>query len=320
LEQEATNLLQGRRERMARMDYEPVGTSVRPSRPFARILLLAAIAFLIGVAATAWLLAHWSGGARMAGIAPAPAAAPAPVFTVQRQPAAPEAGPPALGSAPDAELIRRVNFLEERLATIDLQSRAAVGNAGRAEALLVAFAARRAIDRGVQLGYIETLLRDRFAGQPQAVATILTAAHAPVTLQQLQARFNDVSPHLGGGGQNQSWWQAFRTELASVITVRREGTPSTLPAERLRRAAHALDSGQVEVALLEVLRMPGRDNARDWIGDASRYVSAHHALDAIETAALLDPQPAAPATIPAVRPSAAAAAAARPAPRPPARR
>jgi hypothetical protein len=291
---------------MARMDYEPVGTSVRPGRPFARALLLAAIAFLVGVAATAWLLAHWSDAARLAGVA-APPAAPAPVFTVQRQPAA-AAGAPAQGSAPDVELIRRVNFLEERLAAIDLQSRAAVGNAGRAEALLVAFAARRAIDRGVQLGYIESLLRDRFASQPQAVATILTAAHAPVTLQQLQARFNDVSPHLGGGGQNQSWWQAFRTELASVVTVRREGTPSTLPAERLRRAAHAIDSGQVEVALLEVLRMPGRDNARDWIGDASRYVAVHHALDAIETAALLEPQPAVPAapaapTAGAIRPT-----------------
>jgi hypothetical protein len=300
-----------------RMDGDPAGADVRRSRPLVGALLLAAFAFIAGIAATAWLLAHWSGGARLAGIVPPPpAASPGPAVSVQREPAAsppaaaPETAAQNQNAAPDRELIRRVNFVEERLAALDLQSRAAVGNAGRAEALLVAFAARRAIDRGVQLGYIETLIRDRFAGgQPQAVATILTAAHQPVTLQQLQARFNDVAPHLGGGGQNQSWLQALRTELASVITIRREGTPSTLPAERLGRATHALDSGQVEVALLEVLRMPGRDNARDWIGEASRYVAVHRALDAIETAALLEPQPAAPAEAP----PAASAGASRPA-------
>jgi hypothetical protein len=299
-----------------RMEGDPAGAGVRRNRPLVGALLLAAFAFVAGIAATAWLLAHWSGGARLAGIVPPPpAASPAPAVSVQREPAAPAPVLPETASqnqnaAPDRELIRRVNFVEERLAALDLQSRAAVGNAGRAEALLVAFAARRAIDRGVQLGYIETLIRDRFAGgQPQAVATILTAAHQPVTLQQLQARFNDVAPHLGGGGQNQSWLQALRTELASVITIRREGTPSTLPAERLGRATHALDSGQVEVALLEVLRMPGRDNARDWIGEASRYVAVHRALDAIETAALLEPQPAAPPEAPAP----ASAGASRPA-------
>jgi hypothetical protein len=38
--------------------------------------------------------------------------------------------------------------------------------------------------------------------------------------------------------------------------------------------------------------MPGREHAREWIGDARRYVMARRALDTIETAALLEPRTA----------------------------
>ena len=74
------------------------------------------------------------------------------------------------------------------------------------------------------------------------------------------------------------------------MVVRRGGTPSTDPRERLRRAQSRLEAGQVEVALAEVLRLPGRDNGRAWIDSAQRYVSARQALDAIEVAALLEPR------------------------------
>jgi hypothetical protein len=280
------------------MDYEPAGSALKPGRPLVAASILALIAFLIGLVVMAWTLAHWNGGARLLGVVPAataPQQAPAPVVTVQPEPAPPpQTAPPDTQSSPtDPELVRRVNVMEQRLATLDVQSRMAVGNAGRAEALLVAFAARRALDRGIQLGYIEPLLRDRFgASQPQAVATVLTAAHQPVTLPQLRASFQDIMPRLAGGGPEQSWWQALRTELGGLITIRREGTPSTMPSDRLRRAQQALDSGEIEVALLEVLRLPGRENAKDWIGQARRYVAARQALDTIETAALLDPPPA----------------------------
>lgn len=277
------------------MDYEPARSALKPGRPLVAALGLALIAFLAGLAVMAWLLSHWSGGARFFGVVPAAAPArqaPAPVVTVQPEPApAPQAAPADTEPpATDPELVRRLSVVEQRLATLDVQSRAAVGNAGRAEALLVAFAARRALDRGVQLGYIEPFLKDRFgANQPQAVATVLTAAHQPVTLQQLRAGFQDITPRLAGGSQEQSWWQAFKTELAGLITIRREGTPSTMPSDRLRRAQQALDAGEVEVALLEVLRLPGRENAKDWIEQARRYVAARQALDTIETAALLQP-------------------------------
>ena len=61
-------------------------------------------------------------------------------------------------------------------------------------------------------------------------------------------------------------------------------------AERLRRAGQSLESGQVEVALLEVLRLPGHERADPWIANARRYVAAHRALDRLESAALLEPR------------------------------
>ena len=294
------------------MEYVPGETAAaKPKKPLVSLLILPLIAFLLGLAAMGWLLSRWDRGAELLGIAaPPPAAAPesAPQVQVERAPQAELA--PAPGSAQiviDPEMTRRVNLLEERLAQLDTQSRAAVGNADRAEGLLVAFAARRALDRGVALGYLEGLLRQRFgATQPQAVGIVITAARDPVTLQQLQDGLKEIRSELGGGGPEQSWWSAFQNEFSDLIRIRKEGTPSTIPSERLARATRALDAGLAEVALAEVLRLPGRDEAGDWIAKARRYVAARRALDTIETAALLESR----------TPAAAAAAPARPAPVP----
>jgi hypothetical protein len=262
------------------------------------MLLLPILAFVVGLAAMGWLLSRWESGARLLGVAPAaPAVQEAPPrMAVVAEP--PPADPVAAGPEPqrlliDPEITRRVNRLEERLSAVDLQSRAAVGNADRAEGLLVAFAARRALDRGVALGYIEGLLGQRFGdSKRQAVATIITASRDPVTLQELQEGLQEVGPQLTGGGSNQNWWTALRSELGGLVTIRKAGTPSPVPAERLRRATRRLEAGQVDVALAEVLRLPGRDKAADWIAKARRYVMARRALDEIETAALLEPHTA----------------------------
>lgn len=286
------------------MEYVPGDTAAAKARkPRWSLLILPVIAFLLGIALTGWLLTRWDRGAAMLGIAPEPAAAsgPAPQVLVEQVPQAALA--PAPGSPQiviDPEMIRRVNTLEQRLAELDAQSRAAVGNADRAEGLLVAFAARRALDRGVALGYLEGLLRQRFgATQPQAVGTVITGARDPVTLQQLQDGLKEVRSELAGGGPEQTWWAAFQSEFSDLIRIRKEGTPSTIPSERLARATRALDAGLAEVALAEVLRLPGRDQAADWIARARRYVAARRALDTIETAALLESRtPAATATPP----------------------
>ncbi|WP_324748904.1 hypothetical protein SH591_09395 [Sphingomonas sp. LY54] len=275
------------------MDYERVESTARPRRSLLSLLLLPTIAFLLGLAAMGWLLTRWDAAAAYLGIAPAP--------QVQAQPAPqPAAAVEAVGVSDggetqrliiDPETIRRVTQLEQRIGQIDSQSRAAVGNADRAEGLLVAFAARRALDRGVPLGFLESLLRQRFGDtQRQAVATIITAARQPVTLEELQEGLLEVGESLTGAGPNPNWWDALKAELSGLVTIRKAGTPSTMPVERLRRATRRLEAGQVDVALAEVLRMPGRENAAEWIADARRYIAARRALDTIETAALLDPR------------------------------
>lgn len=259
-------------------------------RLWLRALILVLIAFLAGLAAMIWLLGRWPQGARLLGIAPQTTVRP--VMMVRPR----NAAPLLPGDVPG-----RIANIEARLNRVDQASREAVGNADRAEGLLVAFAARRALDRGVALGYIEGLLRDRFAAtQRPAVATIITVARRPITLEQLQQGLVDVAPVLGTGPPSDSWWTATQRELGSLVTVRRAGTPSTVPGERLQRARDRLEAGQVDVALAEVLRMPGQARAARWISAARRYVAARRALDAIETAALLDPQRT--ATAPAMQP------------------
>jgi len=259
-----------------------------------------------------YILSHWDAAARVIGVAPPPAPQPeiafAPESPARPSGPAPAPGRPSVADEPeriviDPEIGRRVAALEARIGQVDTQSRAAVGNADRAEGLLVAFAARRALDRGVALGFLEALLRQRFGEtQPQAVGMVILAARDPVTLQELQGGLQQLGPLLTGAGPNQSWWGAFRGELGSLITVRREGTPSPVPAERLARATRWLESGEVAPALAEVQRMPGAEHAQDWVMRARRYVSARRALDTIETAALLEPRapqqaaPARPAT------------------------
>ncbi|HEX8444657.1 MAG TPA: hypothetical protein VF631_13520 [Allosphingosinicella sp.] len=286
------------------VDHVNTDGAIRRKRPVLVTFLLPLLAFLAGLAAMGWLLSQWDAAAAYLGIAPPPVVQqPAAVL---RLPAAPAPAPATaeMPSGPtqrlviDPETTRRVNRLEQRLTEIAQQSSSAAGNADRAEGLLVAFAARRALDRGVGLGYIEGLLSQRFGDtQRPAVATIITAARQPVTLEELQAGLKEAGPELVGGGPDQDWWAALKHELAGLVIVRRAGAPSTLPSERLERARRRLDAGQVDVALAEVLRMPGQQSASEWIGKARRYVSARRALDTIETAALLDPlnppQPAA---------------------------
>lgn len=275
------------------MDYERVDSGTAGRRSLLSLLFLPLLAFIAGLAAMGWLLVNWDAGASWIGITPKPD--PRPAQAIPATMAQPASRTPAAGEPErlliDPEVSRRVGLLEQRVAQIDSQSRAAVGNADRAEGLLVAFAARRALDRGVALGYIEGLLRQRFGdSQRQAVATIITASRQPVTLEELQEGLQEVGPDLTGAGPEQGWWTAVKTELSGLVTIRKSGTSSTIPSERLRRATRRLEAGQVDVALAEVLRMPGRAHAEDWIAAARRYVAARRALDTIETAALLDPR------------------------------
>ncbi len=86
---------------------------------------------------------------------------------------------------------------EQRIDQLSLQTQAASGNAARAESLLIAFAARRAIERGEPLGYLADQLRLRFEdARPNSVRTIIAAAESPLTLDELIARLDGLAPTL----------------------------------------------------------------------------------------------------------------------------
>jgi hypothetical protein len=185
-------------------------------------------------------------------------------------------------------LDQRLAAAEQRLTQLDLQAQAAAGNAARAESLLIAFATRRAVERGAELGYLADQLRLRFGDQwPNAVSTIIDFSRDPVRLDGLVARLEGLGPQLREGSRGPSW-AAFKRELSQLFVFRRESTPSPQPERRLERARWALEQGRYQTAIDEVKGMPGADKAAAWIRDAERYKKAMEALEVIETAAVLD--------------------------------
>ena len=185
-------------------------------------------------------------------------------------------------------LDQRLAAAEQRLTQLDLQAQAAAGNAARAESLLIAFATRRAVERGAELGYLSDQLRLRFGDQwPNAVSTIIEFSRKPIRLDSLVARLEGLGPELGESSEGPSW-SAFQRELGQLFVFRRESTPSPQPERRLERARWALEQGRYRAAIDEVKGMPGADKAESWIADAERYRKAMDALEVIETAAVLD--------------------------------
>jgi hypothetical protein len=184
----------------------------------------------------------------------------------------------------------RVAAMEQRLAKLDLQLQAASGNAARTEGLLVAFAARRTIERGEPLGYLADQLKLRFGdGHPNAVRTVIDFSHNPVTLDQLSARLDGLAPQLVKAPPDQGALAWLGSELSGLFVIRRETTPSPQPDRRLDRARLFLESGRVQPAIAEVQHLPNAKAAAAWIADARRYDQTRQALDLLETTAILDP-------------------------------
>jgi len=263
-------------------DYDRVDYAGAAGRPWLRSLILFGLVFVAGLLTMGWILTRWDAASPylvwMKTPPPVPASAVRPAQLVVA---------PISDTAP---LERRVAQLDNRVDDIAERAEAASGNADRAEALLVAFAARRAIDRGLQLGYIEGMLRERFVRtQPRAVATIISGSHHPVTLEDLRGELDLLAPELIGEGPKASWWDGFRRELAGLIVIRRDDTPPMTPDSRVERARISLNAGHVDRALAEIARLPARDKAMPWMERARRYVAVGNALDQIETSALLTP-------------------------------
>ncbi len=185
---------------------------------------------------------------------------------------------------------QRLAAAEQRLSRLDLQAQAAAGNAARAEALLIAFAVRRAVDKGADLDYLADQLRLRFGDAlPNATNTVLEFSENPVRLDQLIARLNTLAPELQSDIES-GGFERFSEEFSALFTLRSESTPSPQPRQRIERARLLLASGRTTLAIGEVSAMPGAMNAERWLSDARRYAKTQQALDLLETVAVLEPQ------------------------------
>jgi hypothetical protein len=245
-------------------------------------LAWALLLLIAGAGLAIWGLSRWDAGARFLGVTPN-----APPRVVPQLVAVPAvAAPPAMAE------VEKIAALEARLGLLERETRTVQGSAGRADALVIAFAARRAVERGVALGYLEPLLVERFGANHQAaVATVVTASRNPVTQAELVADYGRMSEVLRGTGPGEDWWTGARRELGNLISIRRNDSPSPRPAARFDRALARLNNGEIDAALAETMRLPGatRPEAQGWIARARRLIAAKRALDEIESAALVGP-------------------------------
>lgn len=249
-------------------------------------LLIGLVLIMVGAATAVWALARYDKAAQFLGVTTVQPVAVADLAVEQPLPSPPTQTPASAFAANESPT--NVAELEARLARVERTTQMAAGSAGRADALIVAFAARRSIDRGASLGFLENLLVDRFGSQhPKAVATVISASRAPVRRDELIEQYETLGPQLRGSGSSESWWASVGREFGSLVEIRRADAPSTKPETRYRRAADRLEMGDVEGALAETMRLPGAEAAGDWTAKARRYIAARRALDELEAAALM---------------------------------
>ena len=262
-----------------------------------------AAALLIGAAGTAWI--SWHYGWLNVGRHELDHASEQVAQVPPRAPISSPALPP--------ESLAKIAALEARLAQLDQEAKAAAGNANRAEGLLIAFAARRAIERGEPLGYLEHQLRLRFGeSQPQSVERLIKASTQPITLDQLSEQLALIEPDLAVTAPDETAWDWVQREMGQLFIIRHQDSPSPAPEKRIERARQYLAGGRVEAAMDEINRMPGRAAARDWLAKAQSFIVTERALNIIENAAIMQPQ-IAPEPAPAPAPSETTAPAPAPA-------
>ena len=302
---------------MQDLGYSPQAAPRRSGLGGRTVAALVAGCLLAGAAGAAWL--GWRNGlidvrvndSGVPQLITSPVSPPSPSAT-----AAEAVANQAQIDAQISTATARLATLEQRLAELNQQALAASGNASHAEALLLAFAARRAVERGQPLGWIEAQLRARF-GQTQgaAVDRVIAASATPVTLTQLGEEFELLGAELVGGSKSEGTWDWFSRQVSDLFMIRHDNSPSPAPEVRLDRTRAFLAGGKVEAAVAEVEKMPGREVATDWIVRARDYMATQRALDQIEASALTGAQPvAAPAPTVAPEPTASAAPAVPPLP------
>jgi hypothetical protein len=258
-------------------DYRTTISAPRGGMKVKYILLLLLVAFAGGAVVTYWLADYFGV------LAPT-----APELAEGENTAAPLApGNVAPAPPPVAGATAQV---EGQLVPVYVTSPAMSGDAVRGEALLLTFATRRTLDNGSALGNLAEQLRLRFgATQPQAVATVIAAAQAPVTIDKLQTELTALAPALLTRHRDDKAWDTVKSELSQLFVLRRDGGMPLAPEQRLIRAQARVEAGNLSAAMLDVAAMPGASAAQSWMVRAKRYADARKALDRLEQTALMRP-------------------------------
>jgi len=267
-------------------DYPTAQTGSAGGMKFKYFMLLLFVAFSGGAAATWWLADSFGILAPTAQEAAEAEniAAPLPLINLA----------PARLAAAGATV-----QVEGQAVPVYVTDPAISGDAVRGEGLLLTFAVRRTLDNGASLGYLAEQLRLRFgATQPQAVATIISAAQAPVTIDKLQTELSELAPILVSSHRDNSVWETVKRELSQLFVLRRDDGSTRTPEQRLIRAQAFVEAGNLSAALSEVTAMPGAPAAQPWMIRAKRYADARKALDRLEQMALIRPV-VLPVTMPA---------------------
>jgi hypothetical protein len=286
-------------------DYSYSTTPPKQGSTWKRWLILLSAAFVIGLGVMAWAVTRWTPAREIVlGTDPAiplPTTSPSPGKVGSGIQPNRKMPPPILTQQPIEERLATLEDRIGRLSTVGGSS----GASARAEGLLTAFAARRAIDRGLALGYLEGSLQQQFGeSQPRSVGIIIAAARNPITLDAIKDQLTAIGPKLISNAPDKGMWDSFRDSMSSLIIVRKAGALPTNPADRLARAERMIDAGRVDVALAEVARLPGAQNGADWMRNARRLVEAHRALDVLEAAAIMQPGKSEPRkALPPITPS-----------------
>ncbi|MEH3160231.1 MAG: hypothetical protein PGN08_15745 [Sphingomonas taxi] len=213
-------------------DHRPIDPP--PAAPRARgtrtgvFLAIIALAFVAGAVLTGYLMRHvpWLSGITHTNTKtaqPEPTGFnPAQPLNATGESANPALDPNALASR-EATLAGQLTALEARTAAVTSDAGMAAAQAGRAEGLLVAFAARRALDRGVGLGYLEEQLRTPLRCGAAARGRLCHRRRAPAG--------DAGGPAAGAGGDRTRHPDGEQRRLADQ------------PAPRDRRAGRAAPGG-----------------------------------------------------------------------------
>lgn len=255
-------------------DYPTAQSASAGRMKFKHFMLLLLLAFTGGAAATWWLADSF-------GIL-----APSADETAEAEKTA-GSSPSAIGSPAMSPAAGTTAQVEGQVVPVYVTDPAISGDAVR---VLLTFAVRRTLDNGAPLGYLAEQLRLRFgATQPQAVAAIVSAAQAPVTLDTLQTELSRLAPILVSGNRDNSAWETVKGELSQLFVLRLDDGSTRTPEQRLVRAQALVEAGNLSAAMSEVAAMPGAPAAQSWLVRAKRYADARKALDRLEQMALIRP-------------------------------